>query len=170
GVGSAAAGSAGPPPARAVGRRVAVRGAARRHAAGLPRPDRRAARGRAQRAQRARGRPGLAGRHRGRGLVLRRARVGARVHSSSPSAPDAGWRTCSIAEIYKGSKQGHLRTIARKVGCELEDMIFFDNEPYNCDNVCQLGVTCIFCPGGVTDKVWRTALESFPSPGEVIRA
>ena len=45
----------------------------------------------------------------------------------------------AISQIHKGSKQGHLREIQSVVGCDFEDMIFFDNEPYNCQNVAGLG-------------------------------
>lgn len=45
----------------------------------------------------------------------------------------------AISQIHKGSKQGHLREIQSVVGCNFEDMIFFDNEPGNCQNVAGLG-------------------------------
>ena len=44
----------------------------------------------------------------------------------------------SISKIYKGNKQGHLREIRDTVGCGFEEMIFFDNEPYNCMQVAGL--------------------------------
>merc|ERR1711908_115982 len=56
----------------------------------------------------------------------------------------------TIREIHKGNKQGHFRTIRGATGCEFEEMIFFDTEPYNCYDVAELGVTCIYCPNGVT--------------------
>eukprot|EP00929_Paragymnodinium_shiwhaense_P080973 TRINITY_DN42275_c0_g2_i1.p1 TRINITY_DN42275_c0_g2~~TRINITY_DN42275_c0_g2_i1.p1 ORF type:complete len:294 (-),score=46.13 TRINITY_DN42275_c0_g2_i1:45-926(-) len=75
----------------------------------------------------------------------------------------------SVKEIYKGSKQNHLRRIADAAGCDFEEMIFFDNELYNCQNVSGLGVTCVYCPQGVTKEVWQRAMASFPAPpGEII--
>ena len=44
-------------------------------------------------------------------------------------------------EIYKGCKSGHLRTIAKKTGVPLEDMLFLDNEYGNCETVAGIGVT-----------------------------
>lgn len=75
----------------------------------------------------------------------------------------------TVCEIHSGNKQGHFRRIAAATGCSFEDMIFFDNEPYNCDNVAKLGVTCVFCPGGVTEESWSCGLAAFPKPGGVIR-
>lgn len=46
----------------------------------------------------------------------------------------------TISQIHKGGKQGHLREIQSVVGCDFEDMIFFDNEPYNCQQVAGLGM------------------------------
>jgi len=74
----------------------------------------------------------------------------------------------TVSHIYKGSKQNHLKAIAAAANCKLEEVIFFDNEPYNCHHVAEIGVTCIFCPGGVTESVWQTGLSSFPSVGDVI--
>ena len=45
----------------------------------------------------------------------------------------------TISQIHKGCKQGHLREIQSVVGCNFEEMIFFDNEPYNCQQVAGLG-------------------------------
>ncbi len=53
-------------------------------------------------------------------------------------------------EIYKGSKSGHLREIARKTGIDLGEMVFFDNEPGNCRDVANIGVTSVYTPEGVT--------------------
>eukprot|EP00415_Alexandrium_ostenfeldii_P003259 UN3259 len=74
----------------------------------------------------------------------------------------------SVCRIHKGNKQGHLRQISETIGCKLEEMIFFDNEPYNCYDVAAIGVTCVFCPGGVTEEVWRSALAAFPRAGEIV--
>ena len=37
-----------------------------------------------------------------------------------------------LIEIYYGTKQNHLKTIAEKSKIDLKDMIFFDNQMDNC--------------------------------------
>ena len=72
-------------------------------------------------------------------------------------------------EIYKGAKTGHFRSLARKTGIALSEMLFFDNELGNCRDVATLGVTCVHCPDGVTEDIWRLALRSYPAPkGRVV--
>ena len=44
-----------------------------------------------------------------------------------------------VRQIHKGSKQSHFREISGVVGCHFDEMIFFDNEKYNCDEVSRLG-------------------------------
>lgn len=72
-------------------------------------------------------------------------------------------------EIRKGNKQGHLRAIARRAEIEFGEIMFFDNEPYNCQEVAELGVMSVYCPNGFTTRVWAEALAAYPSPGKVIR-
>mmetsp|Transcript_15826 Transcript_15826/g.30596 ORF Transcript_15826/g.30596 Transcript_15826/m.30596 type:complete len:185 (+) Transcript_15826:337-891(+) len=74
-----------------------------------------------------------------------------------------------VSEIHKGSKSGHFRTIASQTGVKFEEMVFFDDQRYNCDVVSKLGVTCYLVPtGGVTRAVWNKMLGTFPSPGKTI--
>jgi len=75
----------------------------------------------------------------------------------------------TVCEIHGGDKKGHFRQIASATGCDLGDMIFFDNEGYNCQNVASLGVTCVYCPEGVTETAWRRGLSAFPSPRQIVR-
>ena len=49
-------------------------------------------------------------------------------------------------------------------------MLFFDNEYGNCQDVASIGVSVAYVPDGVTADAWQTALESFPSPYEIIDA
>mmetsp|Transcript_62063 Transcript_62063/g.145636 ORF Transcript_62063/g.145636 Transcript_62063/m.145636 type:complete len:270 (+) Transcript_62063:70-879(+) len=72
-----------------------------------------------------------------------------------------------VRQIHKGSKQTHFREICGMVGCDFDEMIFFDNEKYNCDEVSRLGVTCIYCPDGVTSTSWVKGIKAFPALGEV---
>ena len=66
-----------------------------------------------------------------------------------------------LVEMYKGSKQGHLANIRRKSGVEYADMIFFDDDPQNIQDVSSIGVLSILTPDGVTRDVWQKGLAAF---------
>ena len=72
-----------------------------------------------------------------------------------------------MIEIFKDTKQTHLKNIAKTVGCDLEEILFFDNERGNCMDVAAIGTSVAFVPEGVTAKSWESALERFPEPGEI---
>jgi hypothetical protein len=74
-----------------------------------------------------------------------------------------------FAEIHKGSKAGHLRSISQATGVDLQEMIFFDNERGNCNTVAKLGVTVVYCPDGVTEADWVNCLKKYPAPGEILQ-
>ena len=74
-----------------------------------------------------------------------------------------------LIEIYYGTKQNHLRTIASKTGIALEEMIFFDNQIDNCRDVADIGVTVAYTPNGVTKEVFDAVLAAFPSSGKIIK-
>lgn len=65
-------------------------------------------------------------------------------------------------EIAKDSKTRHFERISKKSGVALEDMVFFDNEYYNCGQIAKMGVTVAYSPHGVTEEVWRDAMNAFP--------
>ena len=67
-----------------------------------------------------------------------------------------------LIEIYFGSKVNHLRSIAKKSGIALTDMIFFDNQIDNCREVAAIGVTVAYTPDGVTRSIFEKALQAFP--------
>jgi len=71
-------------------------------------------------------------------------------------------------EIYKRSKNHHLKAIAQQTGVDLKDMIFFDNQYGNCQTVAGVGVTSVYVPQGVTRKAFEEGLAKFPSPGQII--
>jgi len=76
----------------------------------------------------------------------------------------------SVSEIHKGSKAGHFRNIQAATGVPFQEMVFFDDQKYNCDSVSKLGVTCYLVPdGGVTERVWKRMLDTFPKPGTIFR-
>ena len=56
--------------------------------------------------------------------------------------------------IQGGSKTRHLKHIAAESGVPLREMLFFDNERTNIQEVSALGVTSIYCPRGLTREVY----------------
>uniref|UniRef100_A0A061SGL5 Magnesium-dependent phosphatase 1 n=1 Tax=Tetraselmis sp. GSL018 TaxID=582737 RepID=A0A061SGL5_9CHLO len=63
--------------------------------------------------------------------------------------------------IYPGSKATHFRRIQQETGLDYAEMIFFDNEKWNCRDVEPLGVTCVYTPSGLTEEVWDEGLKQF---------
>ena len=61
--------------------------------------------------------------------------------------------------IRSGSKVGHFKTIAHESGVPLREMLFFDNERTNIQEVDKLGVTCVYCPRGLTEQVFRDGVS-----------
>jgi len=62
---------------------------------------------------------------------------------------------------YKGCKTTHHRNLHKKTGVPYEEMVFFDNEHCNIEEVAPLGVHCVYCPDGVTQNVWRDGIEGW---------
>jgi hypothetical protein len=50
-----------------------------------------------------------------------------------------------------------------KTGIAFRDMLFFDNEPSNIEDVARLGVVGVPCPDGLTLNVFRSGLKEFGS-------
>lgn len=73
-------------------------------------------------------------------------------------------------EIAQDSKKEHFQRIHIESGIDYEDMLFFDNEFGNCDKIASLGVSVVYCPDGVTRKLWDMGVyDEFPkSDGSVI--
>ena len=61
--------------------------------------------------------------------------------------------------IQGGSKVKHLRHIASESGVSLRDMVFFDNERNNIQEVEKVGPTCVYCPRGLTEQVYREGIS-----------
>jgi magnesium-dependent phosphatase 1 len=55
-------------------------------------------------------------------------------------------------EIYPGSKVNHFQSLQQKTGLHFRDMIFFDDEYRNIDEVSRLGVEAIFVEDGISLK------------------
>lgn len=69
----------------------------------------------------------------------------------------------SLVEIASDDKCSHFERLSEASGIPPERMIFFDNEPGNCQSVARMGVTCAYSPEGVTSDVWQMALGEFPA-------
>jgi magnesium-dependent phosphatase 1 len=48
-----------------------------------------------------------------------------------------------------------------KSGIAYEDMLFFDNERRNCQDVAPMGVVCVYTPRGMQTVEWYQGLEDF---------
>ena len=59
------------------------------------------------------------------------------------------------------SQTGSIQATPKKL--RFQDILFFDNEAGNCTAVAKLGVTVVYCPSGLDDKVWEEGLKHFPS-------
>ncbi|CAE7231172.1 MDP1 [Symbiodinium pilosum] len=66
-----------------------------------------------------------------------------------------------LVEIAFSSKREHFKRLAAKTGVAFEDMLFFDDDPSNIQDVSRLGVTCIETPDGVTAEAWEEGLKQF---------
>ena len=67
-------------------------------------------------------------------------------------------------QIYKANKQEHFRRLKKEYPeIEYSQMLFFDNEMHNIRNVAKLGVHCIYCPDGITERAWEEGLSKFVS-------
>mmetsp|Transcript_25001 Transcript_25001/g.64528 ORF Transcript_25001/g.64528 Transcript_25001/m.64528 type:complete len:239 (+) Transcript_25001:1698-2414(+) len=64
----------------------------------------------------------------------------------------------SYNEIHECSKKYHFKNIQKASGIDYEDMVFFDNERYNCTDCQALGITCIYTPDGMTSSNWKEGL------------
>lgn len=71
-------------------------------------------------------------------------------------------------EISKDSKRFHFERLSKATGIPLQDMVFFDNEQWNCREISKLGVTVGYSPNGVKRGIWDKAMNAFPaSPGDI---
>ena len=68
----------------------------------------------------------------------------------------------AVHEIYKArDKTVHFQAIKKKTGRDFGEMIFFDNQTNNINDVSPLGVVCVYCPDGVTSEVWAKGLAKY---------
>ncbi|PNW79130.1 hypothetical protein CHLRE_09g401738v5 [Chlamydomonas reinhardtii] len=64
-------------------------------------------------------------------------------------------------EIYPGSKITHFKKIHKDSAVPYEDMLFFDNEKWNCTECSRLGIVCVYTPRGLTREAWDRGLADF---------
>jgi magnesium-dependent phosphatase 1 len=77
--------------------------------------------------------------------------------------------TDGLVEIAKDSKVHHFQRIAAQTGVAMQDILFFDNERCNCQDIAALGVVVVYSPDGVTNQLWEHALQAFPhAAGQIL--
>jgi magnesium-dependent phosphatase-1 len=68
------------------------------------------------------------------------------------------------SHIYKANKKEHFRRLQQEFPeIDFKDMIFYDNEYSNITSVGSLGVHSVYCPDGMTKRVWEESLAEFAS-------
>jgi|GEM_PF-309344 len=66
-------------------------------------------------------------------------------------------------EIYPGSKRSHFEHLRQDSGVPFGQMVFFDDEQRNIDEITALGVESVFVRSGLTWPVLRRTLQTFSS-------
>lgn len=67
----------------------------------------------------------------------------------------------AFAEIYPSSKLRHFAALQKASGFAYEEMLFFDDEMRNIDEVSRLGVTSIYVRDGMTAELFHGSLGAF---------
>lgn len=66
---------------------------------------------------------------------------------------------CLLSPPSDHCRSVHLSAIARKAGCELHEMLFFDNQQNNIDVGDRIRVTSILTPEGVSHKIFDDSIS-----------
>lgn len=71
--------------------------------------------------------------------------------------------TCAeSSQIFWANKKQHFKNIKKEFpDISYEEMIFFDNQMNNIRDVAELKVYCVYCPDGMTKKIWEDGIKSF---------
>ncbi|KAF2896773.1 hypothetical protein ILUMI_09391 [Ignelater luminosus] len=73
-----------------------------------------------------------------------------------------GWnKYITYKEIYPGRKVTHFENFKKKSGIPLQDMLFFDDETRNINDLRSHGVTSILVKNGVTKGVVEAGLKQY---------
>lgn len=67
----------------------------------------------------------------------------------------------TFAEIYPSSKLRHFAALQKASGLAYEEMLFFDDEMRNIEEVSGLGVTSVFVDDGLTAELFHARLGEF---------
>ncbi|GMF62677.1 unnamed protein product [Phytophthora fragariaefolia] len=67
----------------------------------------------------------------------------------------------SYVEIYPTCKVAHFKEFEQQSGLAYEDMLFFDDEHRNIQDIKRLGATCQFCRDGLTWTSWLQGMEAY---------
>jgi magnesium-dependent phosphatase 1 len=66
-----------------------------------------------------------------------------------------------LVDIASGTKTKHFQRLRERTGVAYADMLFFDNERVNVDEVARMGVRCVHCPGGLSAEAHNRGLRLF---------
>ncbi|VEN41594.1 unnamed protein product [Callosobruchus maculatus] len=73
-----------------------------------------------------------------------------------------GWdQYFKYLEIYPGRKFKHFNRIKEASGVDYSEMIFFDDEHRNIDDMTSIGVHSVFVPEGLTKKLVQDSIDKF---------
>jgi magnesium-dependent phosphatase 1 len=62
-------------------------------------------------------------------------------------------------EIYPGSKISHFRSLQEKTGLKYSNMMFFDDEYRNIEEVSRLGVVAVFVEDGINRPLLNKLIQ-----------
>lgn len=96
-------------------------------------------------------------------IKYRQIPMGVASRTSAPEWADELMRLFEIKkffshfEIYPGSKLNHFNSLQQKSKLSYSDMVFFDDEYRNIEEVSQLGVEAVYVDDGIT----KTHIEKY---------
>jgi len=98
-------------------------------------------------------------------LVNQNLQIGVASRTSAPEWADELMQLFDIKkyvdhfEIYPGSKIKHFKSLQKKTGLLYRDMLFFDDEYRNIEELSGLGVESVFVEEGITNALVELYLK-----------